>query len=202
MAGSVPLVLASSSPRRKQVLEQIGITPDLIISPDIDETHHKGEQPKPYALRMATEKAAKAASLHPDKLCLCADTVVAVGRRILPKGETEADFDHCWALLPGRRHQVHTAVALYVPGRGIFSKIDSSTVQMRRLSAAELHAYKDSRDWVGKAGAYSIQGPAALFVTAIHGQQPSIVGLPIPATAALLRAAGYPVMGHEKNTRA
>lgn len=185
------LVLGSGSPRRKELLAQIGVVADDIRPPDIDETPKPGELPRPYCARMATEKA-RAVHAAPDELVLCADTTVALGRRILGKPADRAEAEQFLTALAGRRHKVITAVALRLGDR-LWERDVVTTVRMKRLSMVELQSYLDSDDWQGKAGAYAIQGPAGAFIPWISGSFTGVVGLPVAETAALLDAAGYPV---------
>jgi septum formation protein len=185
------LVLASQSPRRLDLLARLGIVPDAVIPADIDETELKGELPIPYVRRIAAAKAAKVAA--PGALTLAADVVVAAGRRILPKAETEAQGRFCLALLSGRRHRVHCAVTL-VDGEGkARHRLSSSIVTFKRLSAEEIDAYLASDEWRGKAGGYAIQGRAEALIRAMSGSYSGVMGLPVFETRALLRAAGYPL---------
>jgi septum formation protein len=177
------LVLASASPRRLELLKQIGVTPDAVIHTDIDETPRKGETPRLLALRLARAKAA-AASAEGARV-LAADTVVAVGRRILPKAETEADARACLALLSGRTHRVFTGVALSTSERTA-ARLVETRVAFKPLSAREIEAYIASDEWRGKAGGYAVQGRAARFVVSIIGSYSNIVGLPLYETANLL----------------
>ena len=186
---SVPLVLASASPRRLDLLAQIGIVPDRVVSPEIDETPARAELPCAYALRLARAKAA--AGVAPGCLVLAADTVVAAGRRILPKAETEADARRCLALLSGRRHRVLTAVVLTTPDGGRSERLVASVVAFARLTAPQLDAYLAGREWQGKAGGYAIQGQAAAFVRFLSGSYSNVVGLPLFETAQLLRGVGW-----------
>ena len=185
------LVLASASPRRLDLLAQIGIVPALIDAADIDETPLKRELPPQHAARLAEAKALRVAARHPGAFVLAADTVVAVGRRILPKAEDEAAARACLALLSGRRHRVLGGVVLIDPAGRVRRRLVRSDVAMKRLSDAEIAAYLAAGDWRGKAGGYAIQGRAAVFVRAIHGSYSNIVGLPLHETAALLDGAGY-----------
>ncbi|MFM1861684.1 MAG: hypothetical protein RLZ26_206 [Pseudomonadota bacterium] len=187
------LILASASPRRRELLGQIGVSPDLVAGADIDETPRKDELPRPYCLRMAREKAAAAAG-GPDDLILAADTTVALGRRILGKPADAAEAAAFLVALGGRRHRVITALALR-RGDRLWTREVVSSVRMKRLSDIELNAYLESGEWSGKAGGYAIQGLAAAFVTWIEGSHSAIVGLPLAETAALLQAAGWPVFG-------
>lgn len=185
------LILGSASPRRKELLAQIGIEPDAILPPDIDETPHKGELPRPYCARMAREKAA-AVYTQPDDIVLCADTTVALGRRILGKPENIAEAAKFLVLLGGRRHEVITSLAVR-RGDRLWTRDVVSIVKFKRLSDAELNSYLASGEWQGKAGGYGIQGMAGAFVSWMQGSFTGVVGLPVAETAALLDAAGYPV---------
>lgn len=184
-------ILGSGSPRRKELLAKLGITPDAILPPDIDETPGKGELPRPYCARLAREKAL-AVQAGADDIVLCADTTVALGRRILGKPTTAGEAAQFLTDLGGRRHQVITAVAVR-RGAQIWARESVSAVKMKRLSDAELNAYLASNEWDGKAGAYAIQGMASAFIPWISGSFTGIVGLPLAETTALLAAAGYPV---------
>jgi septum formation protein len=184
-------ILGSGSPRRRELLAQIGIVPDAILPPDIDETPRKGELPRPYCARLAREKAA-AVQAGPDDIVLCADTTVALGRRILGKPADAGEAAQFLTDLGGRRHQVITALAVR-RGAQVWSRESVSTVKMKRLSDVELNAYLAGGEWQGKAGAYGIQGAASAFIPWISGSFTGIVGLPLAETAALLAAAGYPV---------
>jgi septum formation protein len=185
------LLLASESPRRKALLAQAGIAPDEIRAAAIDETPLKGELPRLHALRLACEKVRSVAAKHPGMLVLAADTVVACGRRILPKAEDAETVRACLKLLSGRRHQVITAVAVAAPGEKIRTRIVITAVAFRRLSAAEIETYVQSREGEGKAGGYAIQGRAEVFVRRINGSYSNVVGLPLAETVALLRGCGY-----------
>ena len=191
--GRKRLVLASASPRRLELLARIGVEPDAVRPQDVDETPAKGELPAPYACRMAAEKAAAAAAAEPGSLILAADTVVAVGRRILPKTESEAEARFCLDLLSGRRHRVLSAVAVVAPGGGARNRLSTSIVAFKRLSADEIAAYLASEEWLGKAGGYAIQGRAEALIRFVSGSHSGVVGLPLFETRALLRAAGYPL---------
>ena len=185
------LILASASPRRLDLLARIGVVPDEIVPTEIDETPAKAERPDVYARRMAALKAA--AVPYPGSLVLAADTVVAVGRRILPKTESEAEARQALALLSGRRHRVYCAVSL-IDGQGRSRhRLATSTVIFKRLSDEELQAYLDSGEWQGKAGGYAIQGRAEALVRSLSGSHSAVMGLPLYETRALLRAAGYPL---------
>ncbi|NOR32292.1 MAG: septum formation protein Maf [Sulfitobacter sp.] len=182
-------ILGSGSPRRKELLAQIGVVADEIRAPDIDETPQKTELPRPYCARMAREKVA-AVQAGADDIVLCADTTVAVGRRILGKPENAEEAASFLRLMSGRRHKVITAVAVK-RGDKLWERDVVSTVRMKRLSDAELAAYLATGDWQGKAGGYGIQGPAGALIPWISGSFTGIVGLPLAETANLLRAAGY-----------
>jgi len=189
------LVLASASPRRLDLLAQIGIVPDQVLATDIDETPHRGELPAAYARRMAQEKAAAAGSfaLPKDAIVLAGDTVVARGRMILPKAETEDEARHCLDLLSGRRHRVLGGIALRHADGRIVSRLVTSRVTMKRLSADEIDHYIATGDWQGKAGGYAIQGPAAALIRHIDGSYSNIVGFSLYDIAAMLRGNGVPV---------
>lgn len=190
------LVLASASPRRRDLLAQIGLKPDRISPADIDETARGGELPGPLAERLAVEKArAVEAGAQTGAFVLAADTVVAVGRRILPKPQTEAEAHACLGLMSGRRHRVYCGVALLAPGGGLSSRLVVSRVGFKRLTSAEIDTYLASKEWEGKAGGYAIQGRAALFVRWIEGSYSAIVGLPLFETGQLLRGAGFDFSG-------
>ena len=181
------LVLASASPRRLDLLRQVGLEPDAIDPADTDETPKPAETPRAYALRMAMAKLAAVAPRHPDAMVLAADSVVAVGRRILPKAETEAEARACLALLSGRRHKVLGGVAVGSAGK-VRTRLVETAVRFKRLERAEVDAYVRSGEWQGKAGGYAIQGRAASFVAFLSGSYSNVVGLPLFETLALLRA--------------
>ena len=193
------LILASGSPRRLQLLQQIGLDPDAIIPAEIDETPHKGEKARVYALRMAVEKAeigAKAAKMDAklaNGFVVSADTVVTVGSRILPKAELVEQAEQCLRLLSGRGHRVYTAIAVHTPKGVIRSRVVESRVRFKRLSSADLEQYLSSGDWRGKAGGYAIQGLAGSFVLKMTGSYSAIVGLPLYETSVLLAGDGYPI---------
>jgi septum formation protein len=187
----VKLILGSASPRRKELLAGLGIVPDLILPPDIDESPRKGELPRPYALRLAEEKA-QAVPAGPEDVVLCADTTVALGRRILGKPVDAGEAAAFLVALGGRRHQVVTGVAVR-RGARVLVRESLSVVKMKRLSDAELNAYLASGEWQGKAGGYGIQGLAGALIPWIQGSYTGIMGLPVMETAALLTAVGYPV---------
>ncbi|WP_372575036.1 Maf family protein [Ruegeria jejuensis] len=184
-------ILGSGSPRRLDLLAQLDVQPDAVRPPDIDETPAKGELPRPYCTRIAREKAL-AVEAGGDDLVLCADTTVALGRRIMGKPADAGEAAQFLYALSGRRHRVITAVALR-RGTRLWQRDVVSNVKFKRLSDAEVNAYLATGDWQGKAGAYAIQGPAGAFVPWISGSFTGIVGLPLAETSALLQAAGYPL---------
>ncbi len=186
------LILASASPRRLDLLARIGVVPDAIHPADIDESVPKGELPRGHAERLAIEKAAAVAAQFPNDLVLAADTVVAVGRRILPKVEDEATLRGCMALLSGRRHRVMTGVALAFPG-GIRSRLVETMIAVKRLSPEEVDFYAAHGEWRGKAGGYALQGYGEVYVRHIAGSYSNVVGLPLAETRHLLKSAGYPL---------
>jgi septum formation protein len=185
------LVLASASPRRRDLLRQIGIEPDHVDPADIDETPRRGELPAGHAVRLAEAKARLVAARHPGAFVLGADTVVACGRRILPKPEDEAAARLCLDLLSGRRHRVYGGVALITPAGDVAIRRVVSQVQFKRLGEAERSAYLAGGEWRGKAGGYAIQGRAAALVSWISGSYSNVVGLPLYETAQLLAGRGY-----------
>lgn len=184
------LVLASASPRRAALLERLGLVPALVDPADADESALPDENPARHAARLADAKARLVAGRHPGAVVLAADTVVAVGRRILPKAEDEATARHCLKLLSGRRHRVHTAVAVADPSGQLRHRLATSIVAFKPLSDAEIDAYLASGEWHGKAGGYAIQGRAESFVRFFSGSHSGVVGLPLYETRALLRATG------------
>lgn len=186
----VRLVLASASPRRLALLAQIGVVPDAVDAADVDETARPFELAEPHAARLAAAKAALVAARHPGTVVLAADTVVAVGRRILPKAETEAEARACLALLSGRRHRVVTAVAVIDASGKLRARSSTSVVTFKRLSLDEADRYVACGEWHGKAGGYAIQGSAAALILAFSGSWPGVVGLPLYETRLLLNAAG------------
>lgn len=187
------LILASASPRRAELLGQIGVVADDVRPADIDETPHDREVPRPYCLRMAREKA-EAVPPAEGEVVLAADTTVALGRRILGKPRDAAEAAEFLLMLAGRRHRVITAVAVRTPAR-LWLREVVTAVSMKRLSDLELNAYLASGDWRGKAGGYGIQGPAGAYIPWISGSFSAVVGLPLAETAQMLAAAGYPVFG-------
>ncbi|WP_417679475.1 Maf-like protein [Roseibium sp.] len=193
------LILASASPRRLALLQQIGIEPDHLMPADIDETPHKLETPRAHAVRLAREKAAAARAvadasdeLRP-ALVLAADTVVAVGRRILPKTELTDQAYACLSLLSGRGHRVFTAIAVAGEGGKVRSKLVETRVRFKKLSRQDIDDYVASGEWRGKAGGYAIQGLAGSFVVKLIGSYTAVVGLPLVETSGLLASAGYPI---------
>jgi septum formation protein len=189
------IVLASASPRRFQLLEQIGLKPDEVIAADIDETPRPRELPRQYVERIAREKTEVVRALLPEAVAahavvLGADTVVACGRRILPKAEDDATVTKCLNLLSGRRHEVLTAVTLFDPAGALRTRTVSTKVVFRRLTESEIAHYVEKREGLGKAGGYAVQGRAAVFARAINGSYTNVVGLPLTETHALLTACG------------
>lgn len=185
------LILASASPRRVDLLKQIGIVPDSIIPADIDETPLKGELPNKLAERLACEKATAVHTRAPGNFILAADSVVALGRRILPKTEKENEARDCLTKLSGRRHHVYTGVCLITPDGKTITRLSDTVVQFKNLSHAEQEAYLKSKQWQGVAGGYAIQGLAGAFVKFIRGSYSNVVGLPLYDTMNMLRGSGY-----------
>jgi septum formation protein len=193
------LILASASPRRLALLDQIGLVPDAVLPSDVDETPKRGELPPALALRLARDKAKKIIeradgdqSLR-GAYILGADTVVAVGRRILPKPDDLKEASACLQLLSGRTHRVYSGICLVTPSRSIRTRLVESRLGFKRLSEQEIEAYLASGEWRGKAGGYAIQGLAASFVAKLAGSYPNVVGMPLFETAALLAGEGFPV---------
>ncbi len=187
MNENLPLILASASPRRLDLLTQIGIHPDSVCPAEIDETPFRGELPRQHAARMALEKALAVAALtESPAVILAADTVVALGRRILPKAEDEKTARACLTSLSGRRHTVHGGIALIVPDGRILTRLVQTAVTVKRLHDVEIESYIASGEWRGKAGGYAIQGRAAAFIRQINGSYSNVVGLSLYETAALL----------------
>ena len=190
-------MLASGSPRRLALLAQIGVDPDSVLPSEIDETPRRGESPRGLAQRLAGEKAAASAALAakvPELapcLTLAADTVVSVGRRMLPKCEIRDEADACLRLLSGRAHRVYTGLALATLGGGMRRRVVETRVRFKRLSREEIEAYLGSGEWRGKAGGYAIQGLAGAFVVRLVGSYANVVGLPLAETTALLAGEGY-----------
>lgn len=186
----MPLVLASASPRRRDLLAQIGRAPAEILPADLDESPLPGEVPRALALRLALAKAEAVAKLRPHAHVLAADTVVACGRRMLPKAETEAEARHCLALLSGRRHRVLGGICLIAPGAKPRARLSETVLTFKRLTEAEIEAYVAGGEWKGKAGGYAIQGRAASFVRFLSGSYSNVVGLDLYEASALLDGAG------------
>ena len=199
MIGRPKLVLASGSPRRLSLINQVGIEPDALRPTDIDETPKRGELPRAYATRLAREKAEAAlAMVRIDEelkgsYILAADTAVAVGRRILPKAELLDEAAQCLRLLSGRNHRVHTAICLVTPKETFRARYIETRVRFKRLSEEDIEAYLASGEWRGKAGGYAAQGIAGGFLVKIVGSYSNIVGLPLYETLALLGGEGYPI---------
>lgn len=183
-------ILGSASPRRLKLLADVGVVPDSIVAADIDETPRKGEKPRDLALRLAREKGAFIAARNPDSFTLSADTVVAVGRRVLPKAEAPEEVRDCLRLMSGRRHHVYTGVALYLPSGKRLEKISDSIVVFKKMDEAEIAAYVACGEGIGKAGGYAIQGRAASLIKSIMGSYSGIVGLPLFEVAQLLHRVG------------
>ena len=197
------LVLASASPRRLELLAQIGLRPHSVVAAELDETPRRHETPAQLARRLASDKMAQISKKMPDCHVLGADTVVAAGRRILPKPGDREEARRCLELLSGRRHHVFTAVAATAPGGPFRVRLVDSVVAFKRLAPAEIDWYLESGEWRGKAGGYAIQGRAGRFVRFLRGSYSNVVGLPLFETANLLEGLGYPVLGaaaHEAGT--
>lgn len=196
---TVKLVLASASPRRLQLLERVGLTPDLLNPSDVDELPHRRETPRALSIRLAREKAEHAREmplvkeLGPNAFVLAADTVVGLGRRILPKAETVDQARDCLSLLSGRSHWVYSTVCLIAPGKKVSTRCVETKVRFKRLSREDVDSYIASNEWRGKAGGYAIQGRAEAFVRLLTGSHSAVVGLPLYETVHLLEGAGYPV---------
>ena len=187
------LILASASPRRLDLLARIGVAPDAVIPADVDERVPRGELPRDHALRLAREKAEAVAAQEAGALVLGADTVVAVGRRILPKVEDEQTLRACMRLLSGRRHRVLTGVALAIPHGAVRERLVETMIAMKRLSPEEIDHYASHGEWRGKAGGYALQGYGEVYVRHIAGSYSNVVGLPLAETRVLLKSAGYPL---------
>ncbi len=185
------LILASASPRRLSLLAQIGITPDEVIPADINEDPIPGKMPRQHAERLATEKAVAISGLHPGNIVLGSDTVVGVGRRILPKTESRSEAEYCLKLMSGRAHRVFTGVAVVDVDGNVRTRMSETRVKFKRLSDQELTAYLDSEEWQGKAGGYGIQGKAGAYIQNLNGSYTGVVGLPLFETRNLLTSAGY-----------
>ncbi len=199
MASRPELILASASPRRLALLNQIGIEPEHLVPAHIDETPEKGELPRKLAQRLADQKAitaqhkAKGTGIADNALVLAADTVVAVGRRILPKAETMEEASECLKLLSGRSHRVFTGVTMLTPGGQMRKRLVETRIRFKRLSNREIESYLASAEWRDKAGGYAIQGIAGAFVLKLQGSYSAVVGLPLNETVSLLAGEGYPV---------
>ena len=189
-SGDPEFILASASPRRRELLARLGIQPARIIAADIDETPLPGELPGAHAIRLAAEKARAAAAMVPGAYILAGDTVVGVGRRILPKAEDEATARACLALISGRRHRVFSAVALAAPDGTVRAALSETALRFKRLSNSEIDAYIVGGEWHGKAGGYAIQGMAEGFCLWLAGSHSGVVGLPLYETRKLLITAG------------
>ena len=185
------LVLASESPRRRDLLAAIGLSPDLIAPADIDETPLKDELPRRLAARLSAAKADAVAAIHPDDYVLAADTVVSVGRRILPHATDADEVAQGLKLLSGRAHRVDTGVSVRGPGGRRGDRVVETRLKMRRLTEADIRAYADSGEGVGKAGGYGIQGRAGAFILSLSGSWPAVVGLPLHETETLLKGLGW-----------
>jgi septum formation protein len=188
-ASPPPLILASASPRRRELLTRLGVIPTHVTATDTDERALAGELPRAHAVRLAADKARAAAALHPDASVLAGDTVVGVGRRILPKAEDETTARACLALLSGRRHRVFSAVALLTPDGRLREALSETVLRFKRLSTAEIDGYIAGGEWRGKAGGYAIQGSAEGFCLWLAGSHSGVVGLPLYETRRLLVAA-------------
>ncbi len=191
-AGTMPkLVLASASPRRRDLLAQIGIVPDAVDPADLDETPRPRELPGPHAARLAVEKAQAVAGRHPGACVLGADTVVACGRRILPKPEAPEEARRCLLRLSGRAHRVYGGLCLVAPDGSLRRRLVQTVVRVKQLEAAEIERYLASGEWQGKAGGYAIQGLAAAFIRSINGSYSNVVGLPLFEVAQILKGLGW-----------
>lgn len=185
------VILASASPRRVELLARLGVVPAAIDPADIDETPGKGEAPRAHAERLARAKCAAVAARHPGAIVLAADTVVGVGRRILPKAEDQATARACLALLSGRRHRVFTAIAIADAAGVIRLRLSETVVIFHRLTPPDIDALIAAGDWRGKAGGYALQGAAEAYVRFIGGSWSGVVGLPLAETRTLLKASGH-----------
>jgi septum formation protein len=185
------LILASASPRRVDLLKQVHIIPDKIIAAEIDESPLKGEAPRDLAIRLAAAKAEAVRGKNPGTFILAADTVVACGRRTLPKAENEKDARKCLELLSGRRHHVYGGIALITPDGKLLQKFSDTVVQFKTLTREETETYIINKEWQGKAGGYAIQGLAAAFIKSIRGSYSNVVGLSLYDTIQILNGAGY-----------
>lgn len=200
MAADSRLILASASPRRLALLQQVGVEPALLRPADIDETPHKGELPRTLAVRLAREKAelarerAERAGDADNIYVLAADTVVAVGRRVLPKAQTLDEAHHCLRLLSGRSHRVWSGICLITPKEKLRTRLIETRIRFKRLSREEIETYLSTGEWRGKAGGYAIQGLAGAFVQKLQGSYSNVVGLPLHETVTLLEGEGFPVV--------
>ncbi len=186
-----PFILASASPRRVQLLKQIGLKSEEIIPADIDETSTKSEDPKNLAKRLAKLKAQAIAKTNPNKFIIAADTVVARGRRTLPKAETENDARKCLNLLSGQKHHVYGGICVITDTGKIITRLCNTTVKFKRLSQEEVETYIKSNEWQGKAGGYAIQGLAASYITNISGSYSNVVGLSLHDVSQILKGNGF-----------
>lgn len=186
----MPLILASASPRRLDLLARIGVVPHLVDPADIDETPRKGERPLAYAKRMAAKKAVAVVARRAGSIVLAADTVVAAGRRILPKAETEAEARACLLALSGRRHKVHSAITVIDASGTARHRVSTTILSFKRLSETEIATYLAGQEWQGKAGGYAVQGYAEAFVRSLSGSHSGVMGLPLFETRTLLLSAG------------
>ena len=189
--GASRLVLASASPRRLDLLSQIGVRPDLVAAADLDETPLPNETPRLLAIRRAKAKADAVATIHSDAFVLAADTVVAVGRRILPKAESGDEVRQCLTLLSGRAHKVLTGVCVVGPDGRVAARLSETRLHMKRLTDQEIETYVSCGEGLGKAGGYGIQGRAGAFIMALEGSYTGVVGLPVYETVNLLTGLGY-----------
>ncbi|MCB9982269.1 MAG: septum formation protein Maf [Rhodospirillales bacterium] len=185
------LILASASPRRIDLLKQVGITPDEILPADIDEAPQKGELPRDLAQRLSLQKARTIAKNHKDSYILAADTVVGAGRVILDKAEDEAYACHCLKTLSGRRHHVYGGITLITPDGKALTRLVDTLIQFKRLSSQEIETYVESGEWQGKAGGYAIQGRAEGYIKFIRGSYSNVVGLSLYDTIRMLEGCGY-----------
>lgn len=185
------LVLGSSSPRRRDLLAQIGITPDVVVGADIDETPQKGELPKPYAARMALEKNVALHDQYNNSFIVTADTIIAVGRRVIGKPADRAEAEKIIRLLSGRAHRIYSAVCVRAPDGRIATRVQTSRMVVKRLSDVEIQSYLDTKDWDGVSGAYRLQGHFARYFSSIQGSPSGIIGLPLYDVLQMLNGLGY-----------
>ncbi len=191
-SSSAPLILASASPRRRDLLAQLGLHP-AVSAAEIDETPLPGELPRIHVQRLARAKAERVAATHSGVVVMAADTAVACGRRLLPKAEEEAQARSCLALLSGRRHRVYGGICVIAPDGRVAERVVETAVVFRRLDSSDIERYLAGGEWRGKAGGYAIQGSAAAFVRSLNGSYTNVVGLDLYAASALLRGAGIAV---------